>query len=113
MTNNRSPLRILKFSPGTLYFDFSEGIKFPGIYGTILNPTELLDILMIKERKNENGVRFAGQFSLNQEEMDKRIEEGLKVGLTKRLELYWIFPSALPHFEDARRESICKVIKKF
>ncbi len=98
MTGNQSPLSILKFRPGTLHSDFSEGVNYPGIFGTIFNPIELLDILIIKEGKNENGVRFVGQFSLNQEEIDNMIGEGLKVGLTKKLEIYWIFP-ATPHYK--------------
>lgn len=90
MTDNRAQLSILTFNAGELLADFTEGVKKPGIYGNIMNPIELLDNLMIKERINVTTVRFAAQFIWNQFEINKRIREGMRIGLSENLELYWI-----------------------
>lgn len=90
MTDHRAPLSILSFKAGELFADFSEGVKKPGIYGNIMNPIELLDPLIIEDGINAKNVRFAAQFNWNQIEIDKRIKEGMRIGLSEKLELYWI-----------------------
>lgn len=89
MTDNRAPLSILYFKAGELFADFSHGVIKIGIYGNIMNPIELLDTLIIEDGTNIKPVRFAAQFSFNQYELDKRIKEGMRIGLSERLELYW------------------------
>ncbi len=89
MTDIKSSLSVLTFRAGTLHADFPDCIKQPGIYGTIISPIELLDSLLIMSGVNANSVRFAGQFQINQEILENRLEEGMIVGLTKKLELYY------------------------
>ncbi len=88
MTDNRAPLSILKFHPGTLIANFDNCIKKPGIYGNFMNPIELLDTLIIENGTNAVTVRFAAQFKWNQSEVNKKISEGLKIIVTERLDLY-------------------------
>ncbi len=90
MTDNRAPLSVLTFKAGTLYADFTENIKQPGIYGSILKPIELLDTLIIKDGINAKKVRLAAQFKWNQREVNKKIRDGMRIGLSESLELYWI-----------------------
>ena len=91
MTDYRAQASILSFRAGELLADFAEGVKKPGIYGKIMNPIELLDTLTIKDGTNVTTVRFAAQFIWNQTEINKKIRDGMRIGLSENLELYWIF----------------------
>ena len=87
MTSQNAPLTMLTFKAGTLHADFQDCVKQPGIYGTILNPIELLDTLTIRNGVNATCVRFAAQFRLNQTSLNKKIKDGVKMVLTERLNI--------------------------
>ncbi len=85
MTDKHAPLSILTFKAGTLLSDFTEGNKQPGIYGTIMNPIELLDPLTIKNGVNIETVRFAAQFTWNQSTLKRHIKAGNKIFMSGNL----------------------------
>ena len=85
MTSRNAPLAILSFKAGTLHAVFPDCVKRPGIYGTIMNPIELLDTLTIKDGINTETVRLAAQFSMLQADINKLIKEGKKILLSSNL----------------------------
>ncbi|MDE6379629.1 MAG: hypothetical protein K2L11_04085 [Muribaculaceae bacterium] len=87
MTTKDAPLTILTLKAGILHAEFTDCIKPPGIYGTIMDPIELLDTLTIKDGTNATCVRFAAQFRLTQTELNKKIKEGVKIVLSERLNI--------------------------
>lgn len=68
-------------------------------------PNELLDDLIIKEGKNANDVRFRNRFIWIQETLDKNIEQGLYIELSKKGVLSYkrteYSPEVPPNFIDA------------
>ena len=85
MTSRNAPLSILSFHEGTLHAAFSDCVKRPGIYGTIINPIELLDTLIIKDGVNTETVRFAAQFNWNQSTLNDYIKAGMKIMISENL----------------------------
>lgn len=61
-----------------------DGVIPKGVYGTKKFPNELLDDLIIKDGKNANDVRFKNRFIWIQETLDKNIEQGLYIELSKK-----------------------------
>lgn len=85
ITKPQNSVKTLLFRAGTLNAKFSDGIIQPGIYGTEKFPNELLDELEIKNGVNANDVRFANKFIWVQETLDKQIENGTRINLSKSL----------------------------
>lgn len=83
-----APLSIIRFRAATLHSDFTEGVKSPGIYGTLLAPVELLDPLCIENGINVSDVRFAAQFSCTQRSIDMLVSSGKAIRLSSNLSLY-------------------------
>ena len=85
ITKPQNSIKTLLFRAGTIHAKFPDGIIQPGIYGTEKFPNELLDVLEIKNGVNTNDVRFANKFIWVQETLDKQIEEGTRINLSKSL----------------------------
>lgn len=85
ITKPQNSIKVLTFKPGTIHAKFPDGVISPGIYGTDKFPNELLDELHIVHGVNQNTVRFANKFIWVQETLDKQIEEGTRINLSKAL----------------------------
>ena len=85
ITKPQNSLKTLLFKAGTLNAKFPDGIIEPGIYGTDKFPNTLLDRLEIKNGINVSDVRFINKFIWVQETLDKQIQEGTRINLSKSL----------------------------
>ena len=83
--DTNASLSILSFKTGSLHADFPDCIKTPGIYGSVFEPVELLDRLHIRNGVNAYCVRFAAQFGLDQQSLDRLISSGFTISLTPGL----------------------------
>lgn len=85
ITKPQNSIKVLSFRPGTIHTKFSDGVIAPGTYGTEKFPNELLDELHIVNGVNQNEVRFANRFIWVQDTLDKQIENGTRINLSKSL----------------------------
>ncbi|MDE6741618.1 MAG: hypothetical protein K2J58_04735 [Muribaculaceae bacterium] len=80
-----APFTVLSFKAGSLHADFSDCLKFPGIYGSLWTPIQLLDVLKIENGMNASDIRFAAQFSINQMLLDRLLSMGMTFTLSSNL----------------------------
>ena len=85
ITKPQNSVKVLSFRPGTIHAKFPDSTIEPGIYGTDKFPNELLDRLIIENGVNVNEVRFANKFIWVQDTLDKQIQEGTRISLSKSL----------------------------
>lgn len=73
LLNSGNPIKTLLFPAGSIHFTFmTDGTVNPGTKDKV----ELLDELQIKNGKNENAVRFKGEFKWEQATLNAEIEKG-------------------------------------
>lgn len=73
LLNSGNPIKTLLFPAGSIHFTFmTDGTVNPGTKDKV----ELLDELQIQNGKNENAVRFKGEFKWEQATLNAEIEKG-------------------------------------
>lgn len=85
ITKPKNSVKTLKFKPGSIHAKIPDGVISPGIYGTDKFPNELLDELHIVNGVNQNEVRFTNKFIWVQDTLEKQLEEGTRINLSKAL----------------------------
>lgn len=103
-TKPQNSYKTLTFKAGSITCPFADGVLEKGTYGTAKFPNELLDDMQIKNGKNANDVRFKNRFIWVQETLDRNIEDGLYIELSKKGVLSYkrmeYSPEVPPNFID-------------
>lgn len=105
-TKPQNTFKTLLFKTGSITCPQQpNGIIPKGTYGTAKFPNELLDDLVVVNGKNANDVRFKNRFIWVQETLDKNINEGLYIELSKKGVLSYkrteYSPEVPPNFIDS------------
>lgn len=103
-TKPQNSYKELLFPSKSITCKLPDGIYQPGVYGTEKFPNELLDTLEVRNGKNAYAVRFKNRFIWIQDTLNKNIDNGLYIELSKSLVLSYkrvnYSPEIPPNFID-------------
>ena len=87
LTKPQNTLKKLTFAPGTLNINISNKTIKKGVYGTDKFPNKLLNDLIIENNTNKNQVIFENKFIWVQDKLNRELDNGTKLNLSKNLVL--------------------------
>lgn len=83
-TKPQNSYKTLLFPSNSINCTIEEGIIKAGIYGTEKFPNELLDGIIVVNKRNFNPVRFKNRFIWLQETLDENIRQGITIDLSPK-----------------------------
>ena len=83
-TKPQNSYKTLLFPVNSINCAIESGIIKAGIYGTEKFPNELLDDIIVVNKKNSNPIRFKNRFIWIQETLDENIRQGITIDLSQK-----------------------------
>lgn len=83
-TKPQNSYKTLLFPANSINCAIESGTIKAGIYGTEKFPNELLDDIVVVNKKNSNPVRFKNRFIWLQDTLDENIQQGITIDLSQK-----------------------------